>query len=132
MPTNVTDLRSFFRFVNQLSSNTMHIAQCLQPLRPLLSTENEFFWGSDHTEAFRLAKQSFTNMPTLTFFDITKLTRIMTEASCVGLGFVLQQQHGDTWHIVQAGARFLSDTKSRYATTKKEMLGVSFFVVVPF
>ena len=48
----------------------------------------------------------------------------MTDASC-GLGFVLQQQHGDIWHIVQTGSRFLSDTESRYATIEKEMFGVS-------
>ena len=39
LPTNVTDLRSFFGLANQLSSNTATIAQCLQPLRPLLSTK---------------------------------------------------------------------------------------------
>ena len=49
----------------------------------------------------------------------------MTDASCAGLGFVLQQQHEDTWHIVPAGSRFLSDTKSRCATIEKEMLDVS-------
>ena len=52
----------------------------------------------------------------------------MTDARSAGLGFVLQQQqHGYTWHIVQASSRFLSDTKSRYAAIK-EMLGVSWAI----
>ena len=38
LPTNVTNLRYFFGLANQLSNNTATIAQCLQSLRPLLST----------------------------------------------------------------------------------------------
>ena len=60
LPTNVTDLRSFFGLANQLANNTASIAQSLQPLRPLLSTKNEFVWGPDHTRAFNLAKESLT------------------------------------------------------------------------
>ena len=60
LPTNVTNLRSFFGLANQLANNTASIAQCLQPLRPLLSTKNEFVWGPDHTRAFNLAKESLT------------------------------------------------------------------------
>ena len=44
-PSSRTDLRSFFGLVNQLSSSTKDIADTLAPLRPLLSTRNEFLWG---------------------------------------------------------------------------------------
>ena len=36
IPQNVTDLRSFFGLVNQLSGSSENVAACLQPLRPLL------------------------------------------------------------------------------------------------
>ena len=129
LPTNVTDLRSFFGLANQLANNTASIAQCLQPLRPLLSTKNEFVWGPDHTRAFNLAKESLTQVPVLSFFDTTKPTRLMTDASRKGLGFVLQQMHGDNWRIVQAGSRFLGDTETRYVTIETEMLGVTWAVL---
>ena len=129
LPTNVTDLKSLFGLANQLSSNTATIAQCLQPLRPLLSAKNDFVWGPDHTKAFKLVKESLTQVPILSYFDITKPTRLMTDASCKGLGFVSQQMHGDKWQIVQAGSRFLSDTETRYATIEKEMLGVTWAVL---
>ena len=120
IPTNVTDLRSFFGLINQLANNTATIAQCLEPLRPLLSTKNEFVRSPDHTTAFNLAKESLTQVPVLSFFDTVKPTRLMTDASRKGLGFVLQQMHGDNWRIVQAGFRFLSDTETRYATLKQK------------
>ena len=128
LPTNVTDLRSFFHLINQLSSNTATIAQSLQPLRPLLSVKNEFLWGTEHAEAFELAKKSLAHEPTPAFFDTPKSTRLMTNASCTGLGFVLQQKHDDTWLRVQAGSQFLSNLESHYATIEKEMLGVTWAI----
>ena len=41
-PQNITNLRSFFGLVNQLSCSSNNIATCLAPLRQLLSNKNEF------------------------------------------------------------------------------------------
>ena len=41
-PTNRTDLQSFFGLDNQLSASTNTISTLLTPLRPLLSTKNDF------------------------------------------------------------------------------------------
>ena len=128
LPGNVTDLRSFFGLANQLAGSTDKIAQYLHPLRPLLKSNNDFLWGPDHTKAFDLAKIALSDVATLKFFDPAKTTRLMTDASNTGLGFVLQQKHRDTWQVIQAGSRFLSDPESRYATIEKEMLGVAWAV----
>ena len=128
LPTCITDLRSFFGLANQLSQNTDKISQCLLPLRPLLSVKNEFVWSREHTQAFEAAKQALFSVPILKFFDMFKPTRLMTDASKKGLGFVLQQKHTDKWHLIQAGSRFLTDTETRYATIEKEMLGIAWAV----
>ena len=47
-PTTRSDLRSFMGLVNQLSTSTHTLASLLTPLRPLLSTKNEFLWSSHH------------------------------------------------------------------------------------
>ena len=44
---------------------------------------------------------------------------------CRGLCFVLQQKSNDTWVLIQAGSRFLSDPESRYAIIELELLAVS-------
>ena len=114
-PTSRTDLRSFFGLVNQLSASTASVAGLLAPLRPLLSTKNEFTWSSEHDQVFTTAKQSLTSAPTLSFFDPTKPTRLYTDASRQSLGFVLQQKSDDNSSRVQAGSRFVSDAESQYA-----------------
>ena len=91
-PSNCTDLRSFFGLVNQLSASTNTIAGLLAPLRPLLSTKNDFVWTAEHDQAFKRAKESLTIAPTLAFFDIDRPTCLSTDASRQGLGFVLQQK----------------------------------------
>ena len=63
--------------------------------------------------------------PILLFFDPGRDTRLCTDTSCQGLGFVLQQLVCETWVLVQAGSRFLLDVDSRYAVVVLEMLGVS-------
>ena len=123
-PANRSDLRSFIGLVNQLSTSTNTLAALLTPLRPLLSTKNEFLWSDHHQEAFTNIKKSLTASPLLSFFDMTKPTRLSTDASRQGLGFVLQQLTGEEWTLVQAGSQFLSDTETRYAVIELEMLAV--------
>ena len=107
-PTNRTDLRSFFGLANQLSASTESVAMHLAPLRPLLSTKNDFIWSADHDQAFNTAKGSLTMAPTLSFFDANKPTRLCTDASRHGLGFILQQKtDNDTWALIQAGSHSL-------------------------
>ena len=100
------------------------ITSLLSPLRPLLSTKNEFLWSPTHDEAFSRVKASLTAPPVLSFFSIGKATRLSTDASRQGLGFILQQKTGDKWTLIQAGSRFLSDAESRYAIIELEMLAV--------
>jgi hypothetical protein len=103
-PSNRTDLRSFIGLVNQLSFSTSAIATLLAPLRPLLRTRNEFTWSEEFEQNFNNIRETLTAAPTLCYFDYTKPTRLSTDASRQGLGFILQQKTGDTWSLIQAGS----------------------------
>ena len=127
-PTNRSELRSLLGLVNQLSSSTNTLATLLDPIRPLLSTKNEFLWSTPQDEALNQVKKSLTTPPQLSFFDINKPTRLCTDASRQGLGFVLQQQTAEQWTLIQAGSRFLSDAETRYAVIEFEMLAVSWAI----
>ena len=64
-----------------------------------------------------LIKTMLVTAPT---FDIAKETRLHMDASTVRIGFVLVQRpkgSHESWKIVQAGSRFLTDTESRYAVS---------------
>ena len=91
-PSSRTDLRSFFGLVNQLASSTNELATVLAPLHPLLSTHNDFTWTPIHEEAFTHAKKILVTAPTLAYFDFLKETRLHTDASTIGIGFVLMQR----------------------------------------
>ena len=114
--------------VNQLSSSTNTTAPLLTPLRPFLSTKNDFLWSPDHQQAFTILKNSLTIAPVLSYFDVNKPTRLCTDASRHGLGFILQQNTAGTWNLIQVGSRFLTDTESRYAVIELEMLAVCWAV----
>ena len=105
------------------------MASLLAPLRPLLSTKNEFVWLPDLDQAFLGAKRALKSAPTLSFFDQSRATRLCTDASRQGLGFILQQKDGDSWVLVQAGSRFLSSAESRYAVVELELLAVSWAII---
>ena len=124
-PSSRTDLRSFFGLVNQLTGSSDSVSSALAPIRPLLSTRNDFLWDTTHTESFLKAKQVLTTAPTLAFYDVSRPTRILTDTSRLGLGFVLQQEHHGEWKLIQAGSRFLTDTETRYAVIELELLAVA-------
>ena len=128
-PTNRSELRSFLGLVNQLSTSTNTLATLLGPLRPLLSTKNEFMWSATQDEALSQIKKSLTTAPVLSFFDIHKPTRLCTDASRQGLGFILQQKTAERWVLVQAGSRFLSEAEARYAVIELEMLAVAWAIM---
>ena len=106
------------------------IAELMAPLRPLLSTKNDYLWSEHHAQAFSKIKKQMVTSPVLAFFDITKPTRLCTDASRQGLGFVLQQQStAGKWILVQAGSRFLSGAESRYAIIELKLLAVAWAVL---
>ena len=62
--------------------------------------------------------------------QIDKPTRLCTDASRHGLGFVLQQQNPDgKWCLTQAGSQFLSDAEGRYAIIELELLAICWAIV---
>jgi hypothetical protein len=91
-----------------------------------LCTENEFTWSDEFETAFQTIKASLVSAATLSYFDLAKPTHLCTDASRQGLGFVLQQQTGDTWSLIQAG--FLSDAGTQYAIIELELLAVSWAI----
>ena len=100
----------------------------LDPFQPLLSTKNEFLWSEEFQATFDAIKRTLTTTPILSYFNPEKPTRLCTDASRKGLGFVLQQRDGEQWKLVQAGSRFLSDAESRYTIIELEMLAIAWAV----
>ena len=128
-PKNLTDLRSFFGLVEQLSGFSKDVAAVSEPMRPLLSPKREFIWTSDHGRAFDAVKHALLQPPFLAFFDPSLETALHVDASLKrGMGFALLQRHGEQWKLVAAGSRWCTDTESRYAVTELELAAVEWAV----
>ena len=86
-------IAQIYTFVLWISQPTLSLHGYHSPLHPLLSIKND----CNHDLAFGKAKESLTSSPTLSFFDVGRQTRLCTDASCQGLGFILQQRQGGNW-----------------------------------
>ena len=128
MPTSRSDLQSFIGLINQLPASTPSIASLLAPLRPLMSTKNDFLWTPEMNEAFTVARQSMASAPTLSFCNPLKPTRIYTDASRQRLGFVFTSKVTGILVAHPGWSRFLSDAESRYAIIELELLAVSWAI----
>ncbi|XP_071837501.1 uncharacterized protein [Apostichopus japonicus] len=60
----------------------------------------------------------------LGYFDPNAKTKVITDASPVGLGGILVQIQAGQPHIIAYASRSLSDVEKRYSQTEKEALGI--------
>ena len=124
-PTNITEMRSFFGLVNQLSDFSPDIAAAATPLRSLLRQGDPFLWTPDHDEAFEKVKRVLTAPPVLAHFDPLADSELMTDASRKHrLGYILTQIQQGHRRLIQCGSRFVTDTESRYSATEIELCAV--------
>ena len=95
-PKTLKQLRSFMGCIHHLIKFTPRLSELSEPLRPLLSkkntkAQNKLDWKEEHTEAFENIKKQIINITENKHFDITKETRIKSDASKEGLGACLEQ-----------------------------------------
>ena len=120
-PKTLKQLRSFTGCIHHLIKFTPRLAELSEPLRPLLSkintkAQNKLDWKEEHTKAFENNKKQIINITENKHFDITKDTRIKSDASKKGLGACLEQKHGHIWKPVAYAIRFLNKLEERYST----------------
>ena len=136
-PSSITDVRSWFGLVNQVS-HYAQLREIMTPFKHLLSPKTKFEWTDSLDAAFRASKDHIINAirEGVEIFDTGRRTCLRTDWSSSGIGYYLSQKHcdcaslipgccSDGWRITLAGSRFLSSTEKRYAAVEGEMLGVA-------
>ena len=61
---------------------------------------------------------------TLAYYKVGCRTRIVADASPVGLGAVLTQLQGDVWRVIAYASTSLTDVERRYSQTEKKALAL--------
>ena len=136
-PKDLTDIRSWFGLVNQVSY-TFSMADRMLPFRELLKPGTHFKWNEELQKLFEESKRIIAHeiQEGVTIFDPTKPTCSATDWSKTGIGFWLLQKHCSChevkpfccptgWKVSLVGSRFTHAAESRYAPIEGEALAVA-------
>ena len=124
--TTISELRRFLGTINQQSKFSPHLADHTKPLRDLLSSRNEWNWGSKQQIAFESLKKSLSSSEVLALYDASQETVLSANASSYGLGAVLRQRQPDgNLRQITYASRALTETEQRYAQIEEEALATT-------
>ena len=123
-PKDASEVRSFMGLVQYSAKFMPDVASVAKPIQELTRKGVVFQWGGEQQTAFEELKCLITQAETLAYFKVGCKTRIVADASPVGLGAVLTQQQGGVWRVVSYASRSLTDVERRYSQTEKEALAL--------
>ena len=136
-PSKITDVRSWFGLVNQVSHYDQ-LSKVMSPFKKLLSPKTKFLWTEELDNAFKQSKDDVIKAirQGVEIFDPERRTCLRPDWSKTGIGFFLSQKHcqcsntspgccEDGWKITLAGSRFLKPAESRYAPVEGEALAIA-------
>ena len=125
IPQNPSEVRSFLGSAQFCAKFIPGFSTISSPLWDLTSTGKSWKWGTKEEEAFEQIKKLLTNAPVMAYFAKDAKTRLVTDASPVGLGAVLEQQQEDgSYRPVYYASRKLSNVEKRYSQFEREALAV--------
>ena len=126
LPTSKKDVQRLFGTVNYLGKFILNLTKRTTAIRSLIENKTEWQWNKEHSDEWNDLKETLTSSPILKHYDLSKETKIPTDASKKGLGAVLLQKHEGDWLPVAYASRALTATEQRYAAIEKEALGLVF------
>lgn len=136
-PTSVTDIRSWFGAVAQISY-AFASSPAMLPFRHLLSSKVPFSWSPELEKAFSASKREIVEQcrEGVWSFNPSLPTCLATDWAKYGMGYWLCQKHGQCegvkpgccpsgWQTVFVGSRFCTEAEQRYAPICGEALAAS-------
>jgi hypothetical protein len=128
-----TDVQRFLGFANFYRRFIQGFAKIADPLnRAITNTKDKH--RIEVTEEVKNAQrkliEAITSEPVLTVFDSSKKSRVVTDASNLGLGAILMQYNEETkrWHTVEFQSRALDGDRTKgtgeYTQIGTERLGI--------
>ena len=123
-PNSPSEVRSFLGLVGFSARFIPDFATVAEPLRALTRKGEKFEWNEEEEQAFQTLKQKLAGASMLAYFDRDAHTRVIADASPVGLGAVLVQEVKGQSRAVCYASRSLSDTERWYSQTEKEALAL--------
>ena len=136
-PTNISEIRSWFGLVNQVS-HYAKLTDLMAPFKPLLSPKTRFRWDDELEHAFQKSKLEIVEAikEGVKIFEPHRVTALSPDWSKTGIGYFLYQKYCDCpsvvttccqagWRITLAGSRFLHKAERNYWPVEGEALAVA-------
>ena len=127
-PRTLRQLREFLGLVNFYHRFISQCTTILTPLNSLLKSaatnSRTIQWTPAATDAFQQIKDTLANVTLLVHPKPDAPVNVMTDASDVAIGAVLQQYLDGEWCPLSYFSRKLSPTERRYSTFDRELLAV--------
>ena len=128
VPSTHRKLHEFLGLVNFYHRFIPHAADLLRPLNELLTgpttSTKTVTWIEETQAAFQAAKEALANATLLSRPHPTAPLAIMSDASDIAVGAVLQQRVESEWHPIVYFSRKLTPPETRYSTFDRELLAV--------
>ena len=135
-PTNISEIRSWFGLVNQVS-HYAKLTDLMEPFKPLLSPKTRFAWNDELEKAFQESKLEIVKaiQEGVRIFEPSRTTVLSPDWSKTGIGYFLYQKYckcasvttnccKNGWRITLAGSRFLNKAERNYWPVEGEALAV--------
>ena len=117
-PESVSEVRSFLGLVNYSGRFIPDLATLSEPLRRLTKKDVEFQWGPEQAAAFQKLKNELARAEILGYYDKDAETRVITDASPVGLGAVLAQKQQGEFRVIMYASRSLTEDTVRQSVKR--------------
>lgn len=128
-PETVAALRRFLGMVNFYRRCLVNAATTLAPLNSYLvgavkNDKREIQWTPEAIQAFEKAKSDLTNATLLVHPRIDADIRLVTDASDLCMGAVLEQATADTWEPLAFYSQKFSPAQTKYSAYDRELTAV--------
>ena len=116
-PSTQRQLREFLGMINFYHRFIPNCAQIVQPLNSLLTpSRKDLNWSTQATEAFTSIKKALADATLLAHPHTETPLSIMTDASNIAAGAVLQKLVDNSWQPISYFSRKFSPAETRYST----------------
>lgn len=123
-PKTVRQCREFLGLCGFFRKFIKDFSQLAAPLHGLTKKDSKFQWTTECQTSFDTLKNKLINAPLLHHFDPTKNIMLVTDASDIGVGAVLQLEVDGNEVPVGYFSRLLTKSERNYCASDKETLAV--------
>nr|GEU36397.1 reverse transcriptase domain-containing protein [Tanacetum cinerariifolium] len=123
-PTTVKGIRSFLGHVGFYRRFIKDFSKVAMPMTRLLEKDTPFIFSQECVKAFQTLKRKLTEASILIALDWDMPFELMYDASDYAIGAVLGQSQDKHFRPIHYASKTMTDAKSNYTTTEKEMLAV--------